>query len=619
MSTNENETTNGQENEQVLFAFKVKANGEEVLGLYTDENGTKPELPEVVVIPDEFDGKKVEKLDEGMFQGDTRVKKITLPEKVTEIPDNFCFEAKNLRVINGTENITKIGQSAFGKTRIRVARFPKLVEMGESAFTKCVCLEAADIGAVREIPEEAFSYCVLLREVHCEGSEVKIGAKAFYGTRGLRELSWLDRATVVANGAFYGSSIRTDLQADDPEVNPNGIGVKAFPTFDNTTDFWTGVKFTPCCNKLATKLSQYHPVWREKTFLLDDSDIINDYPYSNACALFAVMHIHSAITGKYYAHPVEFVGELNNNGLSQFLYYDNWPGQFHNVAPMFESMGYRTKVYGTASDLSKRDYKAMVDALAQGAYIYAQVSVHDLWINGNNPDTGHAVVIYGINDLGEVCVLDSGISHENFRQCGFDQGTDVHTYTIPIQNLVGPSSNFVIVYPDVFTADSLPSDLRTGLNVLKTATPDGVEQNRESVLGCLTAYHLFSDPAKAVEEWRSDDGSQRTVRFAENAGKWGDWKIVDSTVSNNTILIDTEPKDLPAGVNISMIADSDKLVQLPEGEPGHMTVYNLFPNAVDVIEEWQPNGSTNKYVRYALDRRVWSDWYVVAPPFLYHK
>lgn len=402
-------------------------------------NGTQAALPEKLVIPDTIDGIQVTALAPGMFYGNTRVKEVTIPDAVTAIPESFAMYAINLRTVNNTENVTSIGSKAFAATRVKQAFFPNLTEMGTMVFALDGYLETVDIGKVTAIPERAFADCAFLERVLGGENVTSIGPRAFYHTHKLRDLPLLAHVTSVADYAFFGSRICTSLPAG------GDIGTKAFPTVDNTKDFWTGVPYTPCKNRITTKLSQTNPKWAGESFLKDDAR-----GYGAGCALFCVMHIHSAITGKYYSDPRDFVAELDDRDeLKPFLYYNNWPGLFINVSKLFDALKYRTEVHGLADgdDLTAADYKALVDALAAGAYVYSQAGLYDEWRDNDYFDGGHSVVLYGINELGEVCVLDSAIRHEPFRESGFEPDADVYTYTMPYQNLVGASSNFVIVYP----------------------------------------------------------------------------------------------------------------------------------------------------------------------------
>lgn len=569
MSSNNNENiTETTNNAHPYFKFEKDAQGKNVLVLHEAYRGvgfegypfsqrgeteTELELPEMLEIPDEIDGITVETLADGIFAGNKKVKNIKFLTNVKELPAWFCCSANNLRAIHGTGQIKSIGKNAFVSTRIKEALFPVLEELETGAFAKCAYLETADIGKVSTIPMQAFYRCALLREVMGGENVNSIGKEAFFHTRSLRELPLLARVNKVEDGAFFYSRICTSLPAG------NGIAEKAFPTVDNKTDFWTNVKFTPRRNRIVTKLSQLNSAWAGETFLLDD-----DKKYNEACALFAVMHIHSAITGKYYSTPDDFVAELKERDLFKFLTIYNWPGDFTSVAPMFEALGYRTEVHGNGSDLNRQDYQALVDALAEGAYIYTQVGTYSNWEKDwdeTEPNAGHAVVIYGINDLGEVCVLDSDVLHESFRQGGLEPNVDIYTYTMPYQNMVGSSSNFVIVYPT------------------KEAECAGCDAANMSTADC-----------------RYKSGCRVTD---------------DNTMLIHTDKISSEtlPFELPTGVNVSVVTAA---ADLPENTKGYLIAYNLFSGAANAREEWQPNGSADRYVRFAKNTEEWDAWRVIT-------
>lgn len=510
--------------------FSVSDTG--VISLKPEACGTDGSLlPEKLVIPELPDANE---FAPGIFANNTQIKELTLPSNVTHIPEEFCRNATNLQVINNTDHIESIGASAFMSTNIKEASFSKLSTLGAGAFLECACLEVANIGTVTEIPQEAFKLCTLLQEVStgnvttigksaflhtriknalfphlgksdtsdrpgtlgvgafagCAYLEVadigqittipmqaftncvrlrevigsaqirSIGQVAFLNTRDLRTLPALDPNGTLGNGAFLYSGINT---ASLPTNN-----AAAFPTFDHAATFWTSEDRTACRNRLATKLSQNNSLWKSDMYLDD-----YDETYETSAAFFTVMHIHSAITGKYYSHPDEFVRELRSDPkLAQFLLYFNRPGDFKNVASMFEALGHHTEVHGNGNDLDTRNFQALEAALTQGAYIYVQVPTLNNWMN-KQANLDHAVVIYGINTDKEILVLDSNVLHEKFRDGGFEANIDIYTYAIPFQNIVRPGSNFVIVYPrekepvvewtgtaatDLFAPNSKPSE-----------------------------------------------------------------------------------------------------------------------------------------------------------------
>lgn len=442
MSENNNENVNVH-----AQYFRITTDGVAYLNL--DTCGTDyADMPEELRLPAQIDGHDVLSLATGMFAGNKRIKKVTLPTTINRIPDWFCRYATNLHSIDGTENIREIGKSAFYNTRIKSANFPALGAedasdvpgtLGVGAFGGCAYLETANIGSVTTIPAQTFVNCPRLREVTGGSLVTSIGRVAFANTRSLRKLSWLNSNITMAAGAFYCSGIDTSSLVVTGGTQPN-----AFPKFQEAIDFWTNqqLEYTPCRNRLATKLSQNYAGWKGENF-----PKWNGTTYDNVHAFFAVMHIHSAITGKYYSSPSEFMEELQSDPkLAKFLLEANWPGNFKNVASMFEALGHHTEVHGNGSTLNEKNYLAVQKALEQGAYVYTEVPSLSYWMAGNYR-TGHAVVLYGINHDKEVRVLDSNVLHEEFREGGLDPNIDVYTYTMPYQNMVGTGSRFVIVYP----------------------------------------------------------------------------------------------------------------------------------------------------------------------------
>lgn len=383
------------------------------------------ELPEKVVIPDVIDGTAVTGVQAGMFYCNERLRELVLPDAVEEIPTYFCREAMNLRTIHNTERITKIATLGFAYTRVEKLMFPNLTEVEDSAFGACGFLYSVDIGKITKIPDRTFMQCCLLSAVKGGENVTTIGLKAFLYTKNLKNLPLLSNVTSIGDYAFFGSRVQFDWSTIDSQCT---YGSMATPVLDNTTDFWSGVEYTPCENPLITKMSQRNAEWTGLYY--GDAGVV----YLNACAVFASIHIHSALSGKVYTHPDGFAEELRAID-SSFLTESGWPGKFANVAPLFNALGYKTTVY--EEDLTAEIYQAMCEALARGAYVYSQVSTT------SNADGGHAVVIYGINSNGEVLVLDSDLLYEKYRETGLSD--DLYVYRMPYQNLVGPSSNFVVV------------------------------------------------------------------------------------------------------------------------------------------------------------------------------
>ena len=562
-------------------------------------------LPEMLVIPDSIGETPVTSLAPGMFAGNNGVKRITLPTTVNTIPEFFCRLATNLRSIHGTENIETIEKAAFRSTRIKNALFPKLTSLCDGAFIGCAYLTVVDIGQVNAIPQQAFANCALLCEVIARNKVISIGTLAFYQTRSLRELPLLADVTTVEENAFFNSRICTTL--------PN---VPRLPDASHEVNFWSGVPFTPCRNRIVSKLSHEDTRW---------SNQMSMAPYTNHRALFAVMHIHSAITGKYYSEPVGFFNELDLYGIPQQS-SNNWAKSIDDVKDLFKALGYQTEVRGKDETLNSRDYNALVDALAHGAYVYTQ-------IQSPNDYEVHGVALYGINDLGEVCVLDSGILHKDFLAGGLEPGIDIYTYTMPYQNLVYPDSDFIIIYPpckeptvewtgsvapNMFTSDSLPGEYPKNQVTICRVSND--EQLPGSQNGILTAYRVGDI---AYRTYLPDTEATLHMQVQSGAGDaWSNWVDCNrkdfTRTDNNSINRLTPPSDLPIGVTVCAISLVDP--DLPEGVMGYLTAYRLpvddntsNPPEEIIREEWQPINSNKKYVRYPGSTTPWGDWSVFEP------
>lgn len=385
---------------------------------YQADGSNNAELPEIIVIPDVIDETAVSGLQASMFLNNLRVKEITIPDGVTELPDKFCSGAKNLSAIHNTEQVTKLGMRVVLNAPIKKAIFPNLKEVADGALAQATSLYLADIGDnITEIPYGMFRACTRLSLVKGGGSVKTIGKEAFYLTHNLKNLPFLSQVTAIGARAFFRSRIQFNWSTIKGQCNFGEENDYATPVLDNTTDYWTGVEYTPCENGIVTTLSQSDSRWKNNNF----GEYTSDYYHS--CAVFTILHIHSALSGRLYNHPDEFAEDVRLIDPS-LLVQDNNPTNFQNVAPFFTKLGYKTTVY--EADITQEIYQAICDALARGAYVYSQVSTD------SSADAGHAVALYGINSNKEVLVLDSGTF-------------GVLTYRIPYQNLTGPSSNIVIV------------------------------------------------------------------------------------------------------------------------------------------------------------------------------
>ena len=156
--------------------FEVRFEGDNAT--ITDYEG----ISKVVTIPQKIDGRTVTKIGNGAFYGCTGLKKVTIPNGVTEIGDYYW-----------DDNQGDIKFGAFG----------------------------------------AFSYCTGLTEVTIPNSVTIIGEDAFYGCTGLKKVTIPNSVTEIGSGAFSGCTGLTEICVPretncSPNAFPGGCKVTRY-------------------------------------------------------------------------------------------------------------------------------------------------------------------------------------------------------------------------------------------------------------------------------------------------------------------------------------------------------------------------------------------------------
>ena len=375
------------------------------------EEGSKiADLPEVIVMPQNVDGVEVTGFQDGMFYCNERVKEIVLSATVKTLPSGFAKEAIHLETLANTQQLEVIGSNALQQTRIRGLVCPNLTSLGSGAFQYVYCLRYADVGKIKTIPDNAFRHCSNLTEV-CADSVTSIANQSFYGTRRLKSLSFLANVKSLGDGAFWSS--RCDLEAlpTDCVVSEEVGKWSSYKQF-GSSDYWTGVTFTPCKNPLGSLFSQFDPRWADKKIEYTDSNgkvwaYGNDaFTYSsNGCGLFVLVEIYSALMGASFDSPEDIFPILEKEkvlGIG-FRNRDEW-------CQIANGLGLGTEYI---TNMTTENLQKVYDALADGALLYKS-TVSGISTNGQYAvDGGHAILGYGINSDGEMLTSDSSIpSHK---------------------------------------------------------------------------------------------------------------------------------------------------------------------------------------------------------------
>lgn len=369
------------------------------------EGSRMSELPEIVVIPDIVNEIAVTALAPAMFLNNLAVKSLTIPNFIAEIPLRFCQDAKHLKDINGTENVKILGSAAFQRAGITRALFPKLKEMqGAGTFNSCARLVIADIGEVTAIPYLGFGYCVNLSAVRGGTGVTNVGLQGFIYSHRLKNLSFAEKLTTVETDAF--------------RFSRNYLG-NVYPKINNT-DFWSGCTYTACNTPVLSTFNQNNPLWVNKPVGGGSGDT-----YAIGCLVCAAASIYSTLEGKKLTSPEEFVDAVKNANADLMGFDIN---EFTTIKQWLEALGYTAEI-GTYSEAGLQN---IYNALSDGALVIGgcltQAGID-----------GHAVLFHGINNAGELLVVDS----DGQGKAILDYVVD--TFAMPIQNMSASGDEFIIV------------------------------------------------------------------------------------------------------------------------------------------------------------------------------
>ncbi|MBP0972484.1 MAG: leucine-rich repeat protein, partial [Oscillospiraceae bacterium] len=120
-----------------------------------------------------------------------KLQSVTLPEGITEIPEQAFYRCLSLETVNLPDSVQTIGKNVFRECQsLGFIRLPQSLQtIGAVAFGHCDALEhVAFPDGLQEIGEGAFCDCVSLREIILPDSVTKLGTSVFSGCTAMRKL-----------------------------------------------------------------------------------------------------------------------------------------------------------------------------------------------------------------------------------------------------------------------------------------------------------------------------------------------------------------------------------------------------------------------------------------------
>ena len=170
----------------------------------------------------------ITEMEAGLFKDDTRLKEISLPEKLTYIPDELFSGCTNLEEVTIPSSIESIGNNAFKNcSSYKLISIPKTVKkIGRQAFYGCTSLEfAAFPEKMDEIGSYAFYSCNKLWYISIPQGITKIDESTFAGCSNLTAITIPSSVTEICAYAFDSDTSLIAVTIPSTVVK---IGARAF-------------------------------------------------------------------------------------------------------------------------------------------------------------------------------------------------------------------------------------------------------------------------------------------------------------------------------------------------------------------------------------------------------
>lgn len=172
------------------------------------------------------------------FSNCLNLKKITMPDTITDIGECAFSKCSALSSIEISDNVVSIGNSAFsGCSSLETITIPKGVKkLNSRLFYECSSLRVIDISnGIKIIEDEVFNFCSALLSIKLPHSITSIGKSAFGYCSSLTNIEIPNKITVLKSRIFAACS---SLQVISIPTNVHTIQDEAFSDCSSLTSLY---------------------------------------------------------------------------------------------------------------------------------------------------------------------------------------------------------------------------------------------------------------------------------------------------------------------------------------------------------------------------------------------
>lgn len=210
---------------------------------------------------------KIKSIGQGAFEY-TALKEFKIPENVTKIGDMAFFKTKQLTEIALPEKLKTIGKQAFSESGLKNITLPDSVEFAKTeCFKGCCNLEEVTLPAKGfGISDGMFMSCVALKRVNNADKVVQLGKYAFYGANSLKQID-LSSAADIGENAFECSGLTSvKLSKYCTTLGKNAFckcrELKLADLSESSIEYFASYIFYKCGgNKLMTEVILPNKIW----------------------------------------------------------------------------------------------------------------------------------------------------------------------------------------------------------------------------------------------------------------------------------------------------------------------------------------------------------------------